>query len=474
MKSISFKNFRRFADFPQFQFSDITILVGGNNAGKSTLVKGLVLLIDNIRQLKILNDPYRPMFCFDVNNIHDLNLGTFRRTLNAKADSGMNVTTQIDRFKYSFDINAYDNNYDSPMAIISTITVEDSERGITLGFNPDWMSICVDKPSSDDRPIIVRAPLLNYIDNFAGNDHSIPHNVIARMIYQWVVYQSAPVDALQALIDANPRDGFTTEEQASNRAVLSPLIAEIAEIAHSVNDSIYSLYEKDGVYYIQARSVMPRVHYSIDNAGDYLARVLHRYSRENVDNDSEARQFLCRWLSLLDIGQDYRITAIGGESYTMEIETAPGIWQHLADLGMGANQLTTLLLELATLVSIKSADQHPLIIIEEPEQNLHPKTQSHLADLFDELNGQHGFKFLIETHSEYLIRRTQVLVAEMEAHDIDELQRINPFKVYYFPAQGMPYDMQYQLNGHFVESFGDGFFDEAGKWTRQLTRNRRK
>jgi hypothetical protein len=62
----------------------------------------------------------------------------------------------------------------------------------------------------------------------------------------------------------------------------------------------------------------------------------------------------------------------------------------------------------------------------------------------------------------------------MEAHDIDELQRINPFKVYYFPAQGMPYDMQYQLNGHFVESFGDGFFDEAGKWTRQLTRNRRK
>ena len=52
MKSISFKNFRRFADFPEFKFGDITILVGGNNAGKSTLQKALLLVFDNIRSLR--------------------------------------------------------------------------------------------------------------------------------------------------------------------------------------------------------------------------------------------------------------------------------------------------------------------------------------------------------------------------------------------------------------------------------------
>lgn len=52
MKSISFKNFRRFADFPEFKFGDITILVGGNNAGKSTLQKALLLVFDNLKTLK--------------------------------------------------------------------------------------------------------------------------------------------------------------------------------------------------------------------------------------------------------------------------------------------------------------------------------------------------------------------------------------------------------------------------------------
>ena len=38
MNSIGFKNFRRFQNFPEIDLGDITILVGGNNAGKSTLV----------------------------------------------------------------------------------------------------------------------------------------------------------------------------------------------------------------------------------------------------------------------------------------------------------------------------------------------------------------------------------------------------------------------------------------------------
>ena len=36
---IGFSNFRKFADFPEINLGDITILVGGNNSGKSTLVK---------------------------------------------------------------------------------------------------------------------------------------------------------------------------------------------------------------------------------------------------------------------------------------------------------------------------------------------------------------------------------------------------------------------------------------------------
>lgn len=42
MKKIGFKNFRRFDEFPTIDFAPITFLVGENNAGKSTVVKGIL------------------------------------------------------------------------------------------------------------------------------------------------------------------------------------------------------------------------------------------------------------------------------------------------------------------------------------------------------------------------------------------------------------------------------------------------
>lgn len=42
MNQIGFKNFRKFKELQPQSLGDITILVGANNAGKSTLVKGFV------------------------------------------------------------------------------------------------------------------------------------------------------------------------------------------------------------------------------------------------------------------------------------------------------------------------------------------------------------------------------------------------------------------------------------------------
>ena len=47
--TIGFSNFRRFTNFPEIELGDITILVGGNNAGKSTLVKAMLLMRDFLK-----------------------------------------------------------------------------------------------------------------------------------------------------------------------------------------------------------------------------------------------------------------------------------------------------------------------------------------------------------------------------------------------------------------------------------------
>ena len=80
----------------------------------------------------------------------------------------------------------------------------------------------------------------------------------------------------------------------------------------------------------------------------------------------------------------------------------------------------------------------PIVIIEEPEMNLHPKYQSLLADLFLELSERYGFRFIIETHSEYMIRKTQVEVKNSRYESPEALNALNPFQVLYFPQNESP------------------------------------
>ncbi len=147
MKSISFKNFRRFADFPEFKFGDITILVGGNNAGKSTLVKALLLVLDNLKTMRrdvnldeninIFRTLISPEFRFDENTYHELNIKNFSRALNRHCDDGrMTFTLEVEHPLtnniYKFEIvvskyKAHDEKADS----------NDDARGLI-----DFISVC--------------------------------------------------------------------------------------------------------------------------------------------------------------------------------------------------------------------------------------------------------------------------------------------------------------------------------------------
>ena len=116
----------------------------------------------------------------------------------------------------------------------------------------------------------------------------------------------------------------------------------------------------------------------------------------------------------------------------------------------------------------------PIILIEEPEQNLHPSLQSKLAELFCEISEKYKIRFIVETHAEYLIRRAQVLVGDMECKSQEEVDEKNPFKVFYFPSNGVPYDMGMAPTGKFLRNFDEGFFDVAAKLNMEVIRRERK
>ena len=222
------------------------------------------------------------------------------------------------------------------------------------------------------------------------------------------------------------------------------------------------------IEYISSHTVNQNMLYNTADKNDYIAQTVHNFWREKIVPGNMEHCFIIDWMQKLGVGIDFKIMPlVPGEAYTVSITEDSGNIVSLADKGMGSIQIMVLLFRLATILCkyknlYQECSIYPIIIIEEPEQNLHPKIQSMLADLFYHLATYSPLKFIVETHSEYIVRKSQVLVSEEDFIDEEDLRKGNKFKVYYFPSEGdLPYEMQYRIDGCFANDFGEGFFDEA-------------
>ena len=138
-------------------------------------------------------------------------------------------------------------------------------------------------------------------------------------------------------------------------------------------------------------------------------------------------------------------------------------WSPLTSMGMGSVHLVTLLLTIANFcIGIGNLTKQ-VLIIEEPEINLHPNRQSLVADLLLGIFNRFGIQVIVETHSEYLVRKMQVIAANKikSGITVEEFNKI--IKTYYFSSTLSQYSMKFQKNGLFDNEFESGFFDEASK-----------
>jgi len=86
----------------------------------------------------------------------------------------------------------------------------------------------------------------------------------------------------------------------------------------------------------------------------------------------------------------------------------------------------------------------------------------------------YGIKFIIETHSEYIIRKSQLIFKQ---NNFDK--NSNPFATIYFDKditkEEFVWNMIYKEDGFFANNFGEGFFDATSNINLELFRlNRSK
>ena len=130
----------------------------------------------------------------------------------------------------------------------------------------------------------------------------------------------------------------------------------------------------------------------------------------------------------------------------------------LADLGFGFSQLIPIVLKIINTVESNSE----ILIIEEPEANLHPNLQSKLADIFAlTVKTFPRLNLIIETHSEYLIRKLQYLTAKGDiSPDDTSIYYFNADK-YVSPQEPKVKQIEIRENGNLSDTFGPGFYDET-------------
>ncbi len=507
MRQIGFKNFRKFENFPMLNLGEITVLVGRNNAGKSTMVKAILLLLDNLKcwhkggSGSAITD-----FRFDATYSNNTHIGTFKRALNSyTSDSSMQFCatftdtlpsslTQNNKVDFTVIIDVYgDKTIDNSIAQIKHIKIINNITGISYGFDFNINRMYIDIPSAlqnvtegedisalkkeaatEKDPIKV-AQLTEKIQRYTKSSKSkeeqshIETDINFNDQFRKLDILSSLIYTVTQYIATEPKGDKRSKEyktEKANRLILEKYKSEIESFASQI---ALVLLTKN-IEYIYAHSVTQRAIFSIDDKNDYLATTLHEYYNANISKKDKAKEFLVSWLKQLEIGEDFEVKTIQGEGYTAVLTRSDKTKLHLADLGMGSIQLVVLLLRLA--IAIKRSERSnikPTIIVEEPEQNLHPSKQGQLAELFYMASSEFGLRFIIETHSEYLIRRSQVIVAE----NSDKEEWANPFAVYYFPEDGVPYDMKYTKYGRFEEKFGEGFFDAASDLNMRIIRKER-
>lgn len=216
------------------------------------------------------------------------------------------------------------------------------------------------------------------------------------------------------------------------------------------------------------------------------------YLNKANNSDYEPDSFMNKWIKRLGIGHSISIErekeGVGMYVRLHKNEGDKGVV--LADEGYGVTQLAAILIPIETVILSNKGKQANLyygmsaldgydatkfhyaqrtVAVEEPEIHLHPQYQSLLADLFAEAAEKYNIHFIVETHSEYLIRKIQFLVAKKSLQsDIISLNYVHSQDDYISPSENLVKRIDINTDGSLSDSFGTGFYDESDNLSMDL------
>lgn len=290
-------------------------------------------------------------------------------------------------------------------------------------------------------------------------------------------------DSLDALIDSSSIIPGNVDYSMSDDS--HKLMKIFGEFLNSVILEALTPDQLMGSKYVGSNRINVQRLYTFDDKNSDFSQLLQRYfeAKRKGSKNYEPNSFINSWLKRFDIGESIEIKLTEeGFGATIYLTKLNGERVLLADEGYGISQLVSVILEIETAilesrVSMRRVEgavnpfgllqdsekelcyQPSTIAIEEPEVHLHPRYQSMLAEMFLEAYKLYNIHFIVETHSEYLIRKLQTIVAkqgvsssDVALHYIDRAEGAQSPNVRH---------IEIEADGRLNSPLGSGFFDEA-------------
>lgn len=470
LKSIGVNNYRTFPEFEKFELAPLTIMLGANSSGKSSITRLLPLFAQSMSMrsaapiLWVSDNLDYGSFYDNVHN-HDTSENitfTFggsvhlygRRRQRALFHSpGPSDQKDQTPFEYAISVSGSPEKTDvtcieirihgqtvrmpvSGSSLVERIFLNGSEvPGILKekeifyreGLFPDVLFVKKEKPG--------------LISVGSGVFLTEAARVLRRYAHQNTSIEKI-TNILVGLTIGTPEE--TMAQLAGRSYEIATLRKNISSITNSDRERIWFLCFLAGLPILMTEireAISPDV-----TAGGYLgpirARASRYYRRQElaVDQIDPSGENLAMYLNSLhlrereEINSDleeffgHQIKVHAGEGHISLRISASG-QQHednLADVGFGFSQLLPVIAQIhATARSLTritgrtattTRPDSPLIAVEQPELHLHPAYQAKLGAYFvhaatRKKSGVPPFRFLIETHSEPLVNEVAALVA---------------------------------------------------------------
>jgi predicted ATP-dependent endonuclease of OLD family len=475
---IKFENFSLFDNQNEYEISPLTFLIGGNNCGKSTFIKALEVIKNqgfDSRKFQLFDPESHSNNSNQINFYFEVSIGLFR-LISISFNDG--IVWENDSIKYVNEKNDI---------ILQIENSHGNEKSIKF-YAFRFLNLIEKSGKIDDYnalkqlfgenelydKVLKRETPIKYVWDFESKiqeweswffEHGLQELLeieekeieFINVVNNYFTSLFKPISFYSFHVDKNNYKRFWNKNQKPlSMEVIRNYDLSLPKRYYSTDDFMSKLIE----FQSQFPKVIPEYEfYDINFRKKWLKKFF------NEENPIEINLFNH---GLFDLKLNGRYLTEQGSGITKILQYIHLFSALTFRVNSDNNSVIIKLdkgqsLEEIQLDVIKNRVSEPLnqkkiIFIEEPEVHLHPNFQSLFAEMIFDLALNSNHHVIIETHSEYIIRKIQLMVANLNDVPTEFINILN------FGSDknlGKVNSIRINSNGGLTDSFFPGFFDEA-------------